>query len=54
MCRGDFSRKVTFEPSVKRYLRFMVPAVCTGTRGERGDGQGLGLAALQGSWGREL
>ena len=30
----------------------MVPAVCTGTRGERGDGQGLGLAARQGSWGR--
>ena len=30
----------------------MVPAVCAGTRGEHGDGQGLGLAELQGSWGR--
>ena len=32
----------------------MVPAVCTGTRGERGDGQGLGLAGQQGSWGQEV
>ena len=37
---------------LKDTWRFMVPAVCTGTRGERGDGQGLGLAARQGSWGR--
>ena len=32
----------------------MVPAVCTGTGGERGDGQGLGLAGQQGSWGQEV
>ena len=26
MCRGDFSRKVTIEPSVKRYLEIDGPS----------------------------
>lgn len=47
-----FQGKCYLSKVLKDNWGFMVLAVCTWARGECGDGRGLGLAGLQGTWGQ--